>query len=75
MWAFYKLPVFNPIGHLIMKDPIILQRNNTLSPLEASYWQDLLFHTTKIGTELEVAPPKGTKRSTFEAAVHADWGA
>jgi hypothetical protein len=52
-----------------MKDPIILRRNHTLSPVEAGYWKDLLYRAVKIGTELEVTPPKGQPRPDFEEAV------
>lgn len=52
-----------------MKDPILLRRKDTLSVTEASYWKDLFYRTVKIGTELEVAPPKGCDRPTFERAV------
>ncbi len=52
-----------------MKDPIILRRQDILAPSEAAYWKDLLYRATKIGTELEVAPPKGVKRPDFEETV------
>ncbi len=52
-----------------MKDPILLRRKDTLSIAEAAYWKDLFYRTVKIGTELEVAPPKGCDRPTFESAV------
>lgn len=52
-----------------MKDPILLRRKDTLAVAEASYWKDLFYRTVKIGTELEVAPPKGCDRPTFENAV------
>lgn len=52
-----------------MKDPIILRRTNTLTPVEASYWKDLLYRAAKIGTELEVSPPKRTTRPDFETAL------
>jgi hypothetical protein len=41
-----------------MQDPIILRRTDTLTAAEAGYWKDLLYRVVKIGTELEVAPPK-----------------
>lgn len=52
-----------------MKDPIILRRDDLLDPDQARYWKDLLYRVIKIGTELEVAPPKGADRPSFEAAV------
>jgi hypothetical protein len=52
-----------------VKDPIVLRRHDTISLAEASYWKDLLYRVIKIGTELEVAPPKGSNRPSFEAAV------
>jgi len=52
-----------------MKDPIVLHRKDTLQPVEASYWKDLLYRVIKIGTELEVAPPKGCDRPTFETSI------
>lgn len=52
-----------------MKDPIILRRSDILLPDEASYWKDLFYRVTKIGTELEVAPPKGKGRPEFEAEI------
>ncbi len=55
-----------------MKDPIILRRQDTLSPVEAGYWKDLLYRVTKIGTELETAPPKGVKRALFEESVREE---
>jgi hypothetical protein len=53
-----------------MKDPIFLRRTDLLSLDDASYWKGLLYQVTKIGLELEVAPPKGVERPTFEAAVN-----
>ncbi len=55
-----------------MKDPIILQRKDILSPQQAGYWKDLLYRVIKVGTELEAAPPKGTRREDFEAAVRQE---
>ncbi len=52
-----------------VKDPIVLRRGDTISLAEASYWKDLLYRVIKIGAELEVAPPKGSNRPSFEAAV------
>jgi hypothetical protein len=47
----------------------VLRRKDALQPAEASYWKDLLYRVIKIGTELEVAPPKNCDRPTFEANV------
>lgn len=55
-----------------MKDPIILKSQQTLSPREDSYWKDLLYRVTKIGTEIEVAPPKGMKRGSFEENIRGE---
>lgn len=55
-----------------MRDPIILRRDDLLHPPEANYWKDLLYRVTKIGTEIEVAPPKGVRRPDFQAAIAAD---
>ncbi len=52
-----------------MKDPIILRHKHPLSPNQARYWKDLLYRVTKVGTELEVAPPKGMKRPVFEEQI------
>lgn len=52
-----------------MKDPILFRRNDTLDPGEASYWKDLLYRVAKIGTEVEVAPPKGLSRPDFESQI------
>jgi len=52
-----------------VKTPLIFRRKDVLSPAKAIYWKDLLYRTTKIGTELEVAPPKGMKRIDFEEEI------
>ncbi len=52
-----------------MRDPIILNHRSPLVPNEARYWKDLLYRVTKVGTEIEVAPPKRVKREAFEADV------
>ncbi len=52
-----------------MKEPILFRRNDCLSNEQALYWKDLLYRTTKIGTEIEVAVPKGMPRPTFEVSV------
>lgn len=53
-----------------MKDPIILPSKKILTPSEDSYWKDLLYRVSKIGTELEIAPPKKVKRETFEQELN-----
>ncbi len=52
-----------------MKDPIIFGRQDVLTPTDAGYWKDLLYRTVKIGTEIEVAPPKGAHHAAFAASV------
>jgi hypothetical protein len=52
-----------------VKDPIIFRRQDTLSPVDAGYWKDLLYRVVKIGTEIEVAPPKGAHHATFEETI------
>jgi len=52
-----------------MRDPIVIRRKDVLQPAKASYWKDLLYRVIKVGTELEVSPPKGCDRPTFENAV------
>lgn len=53
-----------------MKDPIIIKAKNLLSPNDNRYWKDLLYRVTKIGTEIEVATPKKTKREVFENKIN-----
>lgn len=53
-----------------MKDPIFLRRTDILPVDEAKYWKDMLYQVSKIGMELEVAPPKGCERPVFETAVN-----
>ncbi len=55
-----------------MKDPILFRRDDLLPLVEADYWKDLFYRVIKIGTEIEVAPPKGMKRAIFEEAVRED---
>lgn len=52
-----------------MKDPIFLRRSDLLSLDDASYWKGMLYQVTKVGLELEVAPPKGLDRPDFETDV------
>jgi hypothetical protein len=52
-----------------MKEVIIFKRDDYLSPTQAFYYKDLLYRTLKVGTELEMAPPKGVKRKVFEDKV------
>jgi hypothetical protein len=54
-----------------MNDPILFRRTDTLAADDARYWKDLLYRTAKIGTEIEVAPPRGVPRPDFEARVQA----
>lgn len=53
-----------------MRDPILFRRTDVLSPDESDYWKDLLYRVSKIGTEVEVAPPKGEARSRLETFLH-----
>ena len=53
-----------------MNDPIILRRKDILNPADNAYWKDLLYRVVKVGTELEVAPPKGCDRPTFEEKIN-----
>ncbi len=55
-----------------MKDTVFFKRDNTITPEQASYYKDLLYRGIKIGTEIEVSPPKGVKRPVFEEAVKED---
>lgn len=57
-----------------MKDPIVLRRDDTLSFSQVNYWKDLLYRVIKIGTEVEVAPPKSMDRQAFEDVVIAELG-
>ncbi|MGK7945253.1 MAG: hypothetical protein AB4058_12355 [Microcystaceae cyanobacterium] len=52
-----------------MKDPIILPSKSLLSLADDSYWKDILYRVAKIGTEIEVSPPKKVKREVFEAKL------
>jgi hypothetical protein len=53
-----------------MKDePVFFRRSDTLGLAEASYFQDLLYRTIKIGTELEFAMPKGIVRAEFQPEI------
>ena len=45
---------------------LFIKRNTMLSEEEAAYYKDLLYRTVKVGAELEVAVPKGVKRSLFQ---------
>ncbi len=55
-----------------MKDPILFRRKDTLNPDQAGYWKDLFYRVVKIGSELEVAPPKGEGRPEFEQRVRQE---
>lgn len=52
-----------------MKDPILLRHKHPLTPELNRYWKDLLYRVVKIGTEVEVSPPKKVKREVFETNV------
>jgi hypothetical protein len=52
-------------------DPIVLHRKDTLSFSEVNYWKDLLYRVLKVGTEIEVAVPKGETREKFEEDVRS----
>ena len=54
-----------------MIDPIVLRRDDTFSLTQVNYWKDLLYRVIKMGTEIEVAPPKGVVRQVFEDEVKA----
>lgn len=45
-----------------MREPIFFKRDDCLHPDDALYWKDLLYRVVKIGTELEFAFPKGTRK-------------
>jgi hypothetical protein len=51
--------------------PIFVRRKDTLSIDDASYYQDLLYRTVKIGTELEFALPKGTRREDIQPQIES----
>ena len=51
--------------------PIFQRRTDCLSITEARYYQDLLYRTVKIGTELEFALPKGVLREDFQPKIKA----
>lgn len=48
---------------------VFSSRQDTLSFAEATYYQDLLYRTVKIGTEIEFALPKGAQRGDLEPAL------
>jgi len=53
-----------------MKDtPFFHERADCLTIAEARYFQDLLYRTVKIGTELEFALPKGVLREDFQPQI------
>lgn len=54
---------------LMTETPIFFRRRDALSLEQASYYQDLLYRTVKIGTELEFALPKGVTREDFQPAI------
>jgi hypothetical protein len=48
-----------------VNDPIFFRRSDCLEPNEALYWKDLLYRVIKVGTELEVALPKGMRKGEY----------
>ncbi len=50
-------------------DPIVLRRDDTLSLAQVNYWKDLFYRVIKVGTEIEVANPKGMVRQEFEDKI------
>ena len=55
----------SPLEHSTVNlesQPVFSSRPDTLSFHDAAYYQDLLYRTVKIGTEIEFALPKGMKR-------------
>ncbi len=55
-----------------MKNPIILRHKKSISYEESQYWKNLFYRSIKIGTELEVAPPKGVARKVFEDNIRTE---
>ena len=49
--------------------PAFLRRPDSLTLLDARYFQDLLYRAVKIGTELEFALPKGVLRQDFQPRI------
>ncbi len=49
--------------------PVFHIRDDCLSVVDARYYQDLLYRTIKIGTELEFALPKGVVREDFQPQI------
>ncbi len=49
--------------------PVFFRRDDSLSLAQAGYYQDLLYRTVKIGTELEFAIPKGVRREDFQPLI------
>lgn len=49
--------------------PAFLSRPDSLTLPDARYFQDLLYRTVKIGTELEFALPKGVLREDFQPRI------
>jgi hypothetical protein len=49
--------------------PSFLQRSDRLTVAEARYFQDILYRTIKIGTEVEFALPKGVLREELQPRI------
>ncbi len=54
---------------ILTDEPVFFNRNDKLTLKKARYFQDLLYRTIKIGTELEFALPKGVRREDFQPGV------
>ena len=49
--------------------PVFFRRDDCLTLAQARYYQDLLYRTVKVGTELEFAMPKGARREEFQPGI------
>ncbi|MCI5166090.1 MAG: hypothetical protein D3903_08325, partial [Candidatus Electrothrix sp. GM3_4] len=54
---------------MVIFHPAFLPRPDSLTLLDARYFQDLLYRAVKIGTELEFALPKGVLREKFQPRI------
>ncbi len=50
---------------MVIQEPLLLRRRDSLKLEQAQYWKDLLYRTVKVGTELEFAAPKGTSKDVL----------